>query len=151
MWVEQNNSAVWSVNERMAVVFDQNPEKVEGTYLTTEFHNDGYLVHFLTTDGRELSASNHRKFFKWVEEKVPTGESMRVAEARLRLRKPDEMAAEVEAAEAHLIRRIERLEDQLNSTVIVGRHAFKLTPGDHLRVWWEDGALWSELVQGDER
>jgi len=34
------------------------------------------------------------------------------------------------------------------AAVVVGNQTYNLKPGDHLRVWWEDGALWSELVQG---
>lgn len=31
--------------------------------------------------------------------------------------------------------------------VQVGHQTYVLGPGDHLRVWWEDGHLWSEFIQ----
>lgn len=80
-------------------------------------------------------------------------------QSRLRLRQPDpdrhpDTQAEVETAEAALVKRIERLEDRdllKARAVIVGKHTYVINEGDHLRVWWEDGRLHTEYVQGVEQ
>lgn len=85
----------------------------------------------------------------WIED------MRRIEQSKLRLNKPDPMAAEVEAAEAHLLKRIEKLEQTVPllkaRAVIVGKQTYVLNEGDHLRVWWEDGHLYTEYVQGVEQ
>lgn len=81
-----------------------------------------------------------RTFYKWVEDQ-PTDSvnqlDVHVDHSRLRLNKPPTKVNPVGVIEQQTTR----------CDVQVGRHTYVLEPGDHLRVWWEDGALWSELVQ----
>jgi hypothetical protein len=147
MWVEQRYPSEFKKGDRIAVKYDQNDKLTEGWFRRMEGTSPhGYLVYFeprlLAVD--EMSASHQRRFYKWVEDKPEPTE--RVDQSELRLNKPDPTAAE-----APLLKRIGKLEHLLSSVVIVGRQAYELKPGDHLRVWWEDGALYSELVQEDTK
>lgn len=166
MWVEQPYASQFRQGDRIAVKYDQTQELLVGKFLKMEGTESGYMVYFVRDDNDdELSASNHRKFFRWEEDVEPedteyepgikwasvSGQAgpafQQVDESRLRLNQPDPMAAEVEAAEAHLLKRIERLEQQLKHVVQVGKQTYVLNEGDHLRVWWEDGNLYTEFIQ----
>jgi hypothetical protein len=172
MWVEQRDPTLYQVGQRIAVVYDQNSEKMEGTFDRIH-HNPGggYTVFFTTTDDRAMSASDMRKFYRWVEDKPEDSVNqldVHVDQSALRLRKPDPTAAEVEAAEAALVERIERLERGVRlhahvgevianqqppakkaAAVVVGSELFTIREGEHMRVWWEDGRLHTEHVQGE--
>lgn len=166
MWVEQPYASEFKRGDRIAVKYDQTKELLVGKFLKMEGTKSGYMVYFVRDDNDdELSASNHRQFYRWVDDKPVTGEDVRrIEQSKLRLNKPhiqpcwcseDCTVAEVEAAEAHLLKRIEKLEQTVPllkaRAVIVGKQTYVLNEGDHLRVWWEDGHLYTEYVQGVEQ
>lgn len=144
MWVEADPHT-FVKDQRIAVKYPHEEDLVLGKFEKI----GGSYVHFdHAHNGLPLSAFlfGERKFYKWVEE------DSHIDQSKLRLNRPNpdrhpNTQAEVEEAESALVQRVAKLEATLSSTVIVGHQAYDLKPGDHLRVWWEDGALWSELVQ----
>ncbi len=97
-----------------------------------------------------LYAFANRKWYRWEEDKPVSANDVKRMEsqARLRLRQPDELEAEYAKLGAELKEERSLLKAR---AVIVGKQTYVLNEGDHLRVWWEDGRLHTELVQGVER
>lgn len=120
MWVEAE-PASFEVGERIAVRYRNDVDLVPGT--TDAVHNGTFGMTYFTDDsGRARAARHSRTFYKWVEDKLD--------QSRLRLNQPGVVQQKTTRCD-----------------VQVGHQTYVLEPGDHLRVWWEDGALWSELVQ----
>lgn len=174
MWVEDERPFDHEAGDPIAVKFGiGDGALIKGTFESVGLLPDGmegWLVHFTSDRGVKYSkyspvTGSSRTFFRWVEVQ-PEDSVNRLADARsrpaqrkrrrwmesqtrLRLNKPDKMAREVEEAEVALMKRIS--EKTTRCDVQVGRQTYVLNPGDHLRVWWEDGHLWSEFIQGEEK
>jgi hypothetical protein len=139
MWVEQRYPSEFKKGDRIAVKYDQNDKLTEGWFRRMEGTSPhGYLVYFeprlLAVD--EMSASHQRRFYKWVEDKPEPTERVDQSGLRLNPPLPNQVVPEQPVKVAR---------------VVVGRQLYALQPGDHLRVWWEDGTLHSELVQEDTK
>lgn len=146
MWVEERNVFDFTPGQKIAVLYDQTEEKVEGTFVRVQRQlNTGFMVYFIRDDGEQTpySASHHRKFFRWEEDKPVTGEDVRrVEQSKLRTRWWDQGQIIAEQEQAPLLKA---------RAVIVGKQTYVLNEGDHLRVWWEDGHLYTEYIQGVEQ
>lgn len=145
MWVEEKDLLSFNEGDPIAVVYDQNPEKVEGTFHSTS--NDGLYVRFTTTDGRELGASHLRRFYRWEEDKPEDSVNqldVHVDQSKLRLRKGVKLHAHVGEIIAN-----QQPPTKRAACVVVGSELFTIREGEHMRVWWEDGRLHTEHVQGE--
>lgn len=164
MWIRVDNDEVatsFKKDDRIRV--DCRGRIYEGLLLHVEFgkSTESTFVR-LTQSGSDYPITLYvwagRKFYRWDEDKpVSAADVERMeSQARLRLRKPNpdqdpEVQAEVESAEAALLTRIERLEQTVQRVVQVGTQQYVINEGDHLRVWWEDGRLHTEFIQGEKK
>jgi hypothetical protein len=148
MWVEEKDLLSFNDGDPIAVVYDQNPEKVVGNFRYVENTDAGYYLHFTTLDGRELGASDQRRFYKQVEDKPEDSVNqldVHVDQSALRLRKPDPMTARIENLERGYAALAEEMPQKYSARI--GIHHYTLREGEHLRAWVEDGRLYTELVQ----
>lgn len=131
------------------------------TYLKLIQKNSDYPICLYVLPGR--------KFYRWKEDKPDDVHNQLddvkpkiqwVDQSELRLRKPHvqpcwgkccndpDTKAEVEEAEAALVKRIEK--DKQVPEILIGDVVVDLKPGHHLRVWWEGDVLYTEVAQGKE-
>lgn len=144
MWVEvehENVPTAFNKHDKIRVVVERG-HTWEGLFIKADNQGTDTYIHMDQPGYCDypvcLYVWRGRKFYKWVEDKP-------VDESKLRLNKPDPLLEADVAVAADILER--RVEKTTRCDVQVGRHTYVLEPGDHLRVWWEDGALWSELVQ----
>lgn len=152
MWIEQPYASEFKVADRIAVKYDQTNELLVGKFLKMEGTKSGYMVYFVRDDSNdELSASSDRTFYRWEEDKPVTGEDVRrVEQSKLRLNNP-ERAKKLHEHVGQIIAEQEQAPLLKARVVIVGKQTYVLNEGDHLRVWWEDGHLYTEYIQGVEQ
>lgn len=155
MWVEVEHDDVatsFKPHDRIRVDCGEEGGTFEGYFLEVR-GNGGHPNDRCVRLDRTGELADHaltlylwpsRTFYKWVEDQ-PTDSvnqlDVHVDHSRLRLNKPPEFKCE------HGAKVVDCAVERTRCDVKVGRHTYVLEPGDHLRVWWEDGALWSELVQ----
>lgn len=161
MWVEAD-PRTFERGQCIAVKYDQHGRLIEGVFSHAVDHGTGRCYfYFRTRNTGLMGASNQRRFYRWEGDKpedshnhvlskdCPCGPTTLINESRIRLNKPDpqEKGKRLHQHVGKLIDEQKNEPPQLVTSVTVGRQLYALRPGDHLRVWWEDGALWSELVQ----
>ena len=132
MWVERFYAA-FKDGETIRAEDRSNGTRYNGLFRGTR--NASALIQ--VDDMEEGSSSEfslyYYKFYGWSPSSKPA-----VDESKIRLHAPfsrlNDLISEAAAPKCAVVQ--------------VGEQEYKVKPGDHLRVWWEDGALWSELVQG---
>lgn len=146
MWVEvEHDKVATSFNkyDKIRVVVERG-HTWEGLFLKYEVDGEGGPYVHLTQSVYPIQSDlddqpitlyvwKGRKFYYWVEDKPTDSHNqldVHVNQSKLRLNQPGIVAQKTTRCD-----------------VQVGHQTYVLAPGDHLRVWWEDGALWSELVQ----
>lgn len=144
MWVERhpnqfsNGDTIAAVNRGSGARYEGNVHRADNSIVYINLHDENATTQF---------SSYYYKFYGWSTSGKPA-----VDESKIRLHAPiskpcicgDETCQEDECPAHPGVRH----EKTTRCDVQVGNQTYVLSPGDHLRVWWEDGALWSELVQG---
>lgn len=161
MWVEvEHDKVATSFNkyDKIRVVVERG-HAWEGLFLKHEVDGEGgHYVHLTQSDLDDqpitLYVWKGRKFYYWVEDKPTDSHNqldVHVDQSKLRLNKPAaDLSERGKRLHDHVGKLIEEQKGESRrqvASVVVGRQMYALHEGDHLRVWWEDGALWSELVQ----
>ncbi len=162
MWVKVPNEEVKNLkpDTKVRVMIPHSPDYT-GTVLKVEHTGKGgndpapedvYVRLVLSghTEPVSLYAFANRKWYRWVEDEPSDSvNQLDVDQSALRLRNP-ERAKKLHAHVGEIIK--EQENPPLKAYVRVnGTSTYAVQEGEHLRVWWEDGRLHTEYVQGENK